>query len=307
MAKKSRKRPDPVLLGICLLILFVGLLILSSVSASFSYDRTGTPFYFLFHQMIFGFLPGLLLATGVFFLPTETLKRWSFPFLLGALVLTAMVFVPFIGGAVGGASRWIFLGPFSFQPTEALKPAFILYLASWLARRTDGKGGGMAQTLIPFTVIMGVIAFFLILQPDISTLGLIGIIAFFMYLSAPTPAWHTAFLAFSGIGFFFLLVKLAPYRMSRLAVFLDPQLDPLGKGYQIKQSLIGIGSGGLTGLGLGLSAQKFGFLPQPMSDSIFAVFAEEAGFLGAILLICLFLAFAWRGLYTAYRAQRTFE
>ncbi len=161
-------------------------------------------------------------------------------------------------------------------------------------------------TLIPFIVALGVISVLLIAQPDIGTLAIIAAVAGVIYFCATTPFWHTLALGGLGVLVLFLLIHLAPYRFDRLAVFLNPDLDPLGKGYQLKQAFIGIGSGGLTGRGLGLSVQKFGFLPQPMSDSIFAVFAEEAGFFGSLLLILLFLAFVWRSLVLSKRIKDQF-
>lgn len=306
MLKRIRK-PDLILSLIIFLLIFAGILILGSVSASFSQQKTGSTFFFLSHQLLYGLLPGLFLGTILFFTPLRFIQKASIFVMFFSIILLAMVFLPVIGTTSGGAARWIYAGSFSFQPSELLKPAFILYLASWLASRTKKTEKGLGATLIPFGVIMGVISLLLILQPDIGTLGLIGIIALFIYFAAPTPIWHILLMITLGITGLFALIKIAPYRASRIAVFLNPNLDPLGQGYQIKQALIGIGSGGLTGIGLGLSVQKFGFLPQPISDSIFAVFAEETGFIGAFILLLLFLAFAWRGLWIARQIKDTFS
>lgn len=305
--RKITKKPDLILFLIIFLLIFSGILILGSVSASFSQQKIGSTSFFLNHQLLFGLLPGLVLAIGAFFISLKFLRKISVLLMLSSIILLGMVFLPIIGTNTGGATRWIFLGPLSFQPSELLKPMFILYIASWLATRTQKSKGGFKATFIPFAIIMGVISTFLILQPDIGTLGLISIIAVFMYFAAATPPWHILLMIGGGMVALTTLIKLAPYRISRIAVFLDPNLDPLGQGYQIKQALIGIGSGGLTGVGLGLSVQKFGFLPQPISDSIFAVFAEEAGFIGALALILLFVAFAWRGLWVAKQASDTFS
>lgn len=321
MGRKERKLSvDPMLLGIISLLVFLGILILASVSASFSLLTFGTTYYFLNHQILLGLLPGLALGAAVLFLiPAEAIRKWSFALLFFTGVLLVLVFVPFIGNPEG-AHRWIYLGPFSFQPSELLKLAFILYLASWLASRVPGKGKfskkkkGVAswllegkETLFAFLAITGVLSFLLVSQPDVSTLGVIGITGIIMYFAAGTPVWHAPLMVLGGLGFLYVLIKLAPYRFSRLAVFLDPSLDPLGQGYQIKQALIGIGSGGITGVGLGLSFQKFGFLPEPLSDSIFAIVAEEIGFLGATLVVLLFLLFAWRSFTLARRIEDPFS
>lgn len=305
MAKKSA--PDFLLLIICGILVAAGVLILASVSSSFSLQRTQTSFYYLNHQLLFGLVPGMLLGTAAFFAPLSFFRKWSFFFLLGTIVLLALVFIPGIGGESGGAHRWIYAGSFSFQPSELFKLAFILYMASWLASRSSFvKKGAFKQTFLPFAAVMATVSLFLVLQPDVSTLGVIAATGLIMYFLAGTPIWHT--LVFAGFGFaaLALLILTESYRLNRLLVFFNPSLDPLGRGYQIKQALIAIGSGGLFGTGLGLSFQKFGVLPEPISDSIFAVFAEEAGFAGSVFLILLFAAFAWRVFAIAKRAPDQF-
>jgi len=237
--------------------------------------------------------------------------------LLINLVLLAIVFLPgskfLVGGTVlGGAARWINLGSISFQPAEFLKLTFILYLAAWLTSRTPQRAGGgqsekkftpldskhltgFSTTLAAFLIVIGLISLLLIFQPDISTLGVIILVATLIYFLAGTPLWHNILIILIGGGGLLSLIKLAPYRFARLLVFLKPEIDPMGIGYQLKQALIAVGSGGIFGLGLGMSRQKFGFLPQSISDSIFAIFSEETGFIGSLILITLFLIFLWRG------------
>ncbi|MBI4123176.1 MAG: putative lipid II flippase FtsW [Parcubacteria group bacterium] len=303
--QKKRNKPDLVLVATIVLLVFLGILVLASVSASFSRQKTGSTLFFLNHQLLFGLLPGLVLGGIAYMFSLKLLKKKSPLLLLGSLAAMGAVFLPVVGGASGGASRWILLGSFSFQPSELFKLAFIIYLAAWLDSRMEkrnfgkGKSPEFWQTLLPFLAILGVAALLLIAQPDLGTLIVLALIASIMYFSAKTPISHILALGGLGIAAVLLLIKVAPYRMARIQTFLDPSLDPLGSGYQIKQALISIGSGGLFGRGLGLSVQKFGFLPQPMSDSIFAVFSEEAGFIGASLFVLLFLAFALRGYFIA--------
>ncbi|OGY55151.1 MAG: hypothetical protein A3C82_01240 [Candidatus Wildermuthbacteria bacterium RIFCSPHIGHO2_02_FULL_47_12] len=306
---EKKHRPDPILFGICCALVAVGILVLASVSASFSLQRFGTTYYFLVHQVLYGLLPGLFFGSIAFFASLALLKRFSLPLLILGVILVGLVFVPGLGVKSGEALRWVSVGFFSFQPSELLKPAFIVYLAAWLANRVSKKE--KSATFLSFIAILGAISLFLIAQPAVSTLGIIGITGLTMYFFAGTPVWHTILLVLSGFGGFFLLVKIAAYSklsyiLNRITVFLDPSLDPLGKGYQIQQALIGIGSGGITGVGLGLSFQKFGSLPEPIGDSIFAIFAEEIGLLGAAFLIVLFLAFAWRSFIIAHRVQDPF-
>jgi len=300
MVKGSR--PDYILVGVVVILVVLGILVLASVSASLSQEKFGTTYYFLNHQLLFGLLPGLILAFLAFKIRLDFLKKWAPVLLLINLILLAMVFLPKVGVGAGGATRWLSLGPISFQPSEFLKLTFILYLAAWLTSRTPHQGAGrgqaekeFSQTLIVFLTVIGLISLLLIFQPHVSTLGMIVLVAVLMYFLAATPLWHSILIVLIGVGGLFSLIKLAPYRAARLLVFLKPETDPMGIGYQIKQALIAVGSGGIFGLGLGMSSQRLGFLPQSISDSIFAIMAEETGFIGSLILISLFLIFLWRG------------
>ena len=301
---KEGRQPDYILIGVSAILIVLGILILASVSASLSQERFGTTYYFLNHQLLFGLIPGVLLAFLVFRINLAFLKKWAPLLLLINIVFLAIVFLPKVGAGAGGAARWLNLGPISFQPSEFLKLTFILYLAAWLTSRTPQKltGAGQAkktfsQTLLAFLIVIGLISLLLVFQPDISTLGIIGLVAALIYFLAGTPLWHSILIFLVGAGGLFSLIKLAPYRAARLLVFLKPEIDPMGISYQIKQALIAVGSGGIFGLGLGLGMfrQRLWLLPQSMSDSIFAIFAEEGGFIGSSILIFLFLIFLWRG------------
>ncbi len=307
--------PDYILIIVTAVLLILGILILASVSAPLAQERFGTTFYFLNHQLLFGLFPGLILALFAFRIRLEILKKWAPILLLVNLGLLAMVFLPKIGAGAGGATRWIDLGKITFQPSEFLKLTFILYLATWLTSRTPGqqKFGrgwiekGFGQTLIAFLIAVGLVSLLLIYQPDISTLGIIFLVAALMYFLAGTPLWHSILIILIGAGGIFSLIKLMPYRAARLLVFLKPETDPMGIGYQIKQILIAVGSGGISGLGLGMSHLRLGFIPQSISDSIFAILAEEAGFIGSCFLILLFLIFLWRGFKVGKLCQNKFS
>ena len=311
---KSSKKPDYILLGTVIILLVFGIIILASVSASFSFKKFGDTYYILRHQLLFGLLPGLILAFLAYKINLAFLKKWVPALLLINIFLMLMVFLPFIGSAGDGAARWIIIGPFSFQPAEILKLTFILYLASWLSSRilnpkkpTLGQNEkGLSQNFIAFLAVIGLVGLLLTLQTDLSTLGVIVLVGTLMYFIANTPLWHTALIILMGLGGLFTLIKLVPYRANRLLVFLNPETDPTGIGYQIKQALIAVGSGGIGGVGLGMSVQKLGFLPQTISDSIFAVFSEETGFIGSLILILLFLIFLWRGFKIIKTAEDNF-
>jgi len=296
---------------VVVVLLVLGILVLASVSASLSQEKFGTTYYFLNRQILW-IIVGVILAFLVFKIPLNFLKKWAPILLLINVVLLAMVFLPKIGITFFGATRWLNLGPISFQPSEFLKLTFILYLAAWLTTRTEKisalkKQKEFSQTLIAFLIVSGLISLLLIFQPDISTLGVIILVAGIIYFLANTPLWHSLLIVLIGSGVLLTLIKLAPYRVARLLVFLKPETDPMGIGYQIKQSLIAVGSAGIFGLGLGMSRQKFGFLPASISDSIFAIFSEETGFIGGLILISLFLIFLWRGFKIAKESKDKFS
>jgi cell division protein FtsW len=312
---KTNKKPDFVLLAIVFLLVVVGLVILASASmplaAKITQERFGeaNPFFYLRHQLLFGLLPGLLLCFIGYKLKIDTIKKFS-PFLLLAnVILLIMVFLPVVGTGVKGASRWVNLGFISLQPSEFLKLSFILYLSSWLSSRTKKKKKEKRffdSNFISFFFIIGLICTLLFLQPDMGTMTLIFCIGITLYFLAGTPVLQTLSVGSLGLLLLGLLAKLAPYRIERLTTFFNPDNDPLGSGYHLKQSLIAIGSGKIWGRGLGMSVQKFGFLPEPLSDSVFSIFAEETGFIGVFLLLLLFTLLFWNILRVGKNVQDKF-
>lgn len=313
------KRLDYFLLVIVAILLFLGVSFLAALSVPYSLKSFGTTNYFLFHQLLYGLLPGVILGLLLYFLPLNFIRKVAPAAFLINFIFLLLVFLPQIGSRFLGASRWVnVLGVIS-QPSEFFKFTSILYLSSWLKNRTDkqGRGAGILKNkkshhgfkeiFLPFIFFLLVVSVILILQPDISTLGIIGLTALVIYFAAGTPFWNTLLTAVGALAGLFLLVKFKPYRLSRLVVFLNPEIDPMGIGFQIKQALIAVGSGGLFGRGLGMSSQKFLFLPHSMSDSTFAVFSEEAGFIGSLALILLFLLFLWLGLVIARRSEDKFS
>jgi len=275
-----------------ILIVF-GLVMLSSAGVYLSQKKFNTSYYYLNHQIIFGFLPGLFL----FLLASKTnyrfWKKISVPLMLASVVLLFLVFIPNFSYSFQGAKRWINLGVFSFQPSEILKLTLIIYLASWFSSRfsrLQKEKFNKSSSVLTFLTILIFIGFFLALQPDIGTLGVIVAIALLMFFVSGVKLKHFfgVLLIIAVLAVF--LINLAPYRLNRLMVFLNQGYDSRGAGYHLNQSLISIGSGGLFGLGFGKSEQKLGFLPEPVGDSIFSLIVEELGFLGAVFLIGLLLA-----------------
>lgn len=211
------------------------------------------------------------------------------------VLLTALVFVPHIGFAWGGAKRWLDLGGLTFQPADFLKFSFILYLAAWFATKKD-KVKKLTEGFLPFTIFLGIVAALLLAQPDTGTLIVTVAAALAVFIVGGGKWQHLIILGLIGVLAIGVLAFFRPYVRERIVTFFNPAHDVLGSSYQINQSLIAIGSGGMFGRGFGQSVQKFNFLPEPSGDSIFAVASEEFGFVGSNLIILLFLLFGIWGL-----------
>lgn len=232
-------------------------------------------------------------------------RQTAFFILLGAVIINLMIFIPGLTLHHGGASRWIDLGFISFQPSEFLKIAFIIYLAAWIQFARD-KIKTFNFGLAPYLLIMAVLSTLLLIQSDTDTLAIIGFTGIIMLFIAGLPFRHFFLAGLLMIMVVLSVVFLRPYAYQRVKVFLNPGGDTQGAGYQINQSLIAIGSGELTGRGFGQSVQKFGYLPEPIGDSVFAVAAEEFGFIGGVILITLYLMFAISIFRIGTRAPDTF-
>lgn len=296
---------DRPLLYATLALFIGGLLILTSASMVLSYKSFGSVTGYALRQLAYG--GGLGLAAMLVFsrVHYRTWRRVALPLLLVSFGLMAFLFVPQLGFTAGGATRWLRLGPISFQPSEILKLSFIIYLASWLdARRREVAS--VSYGMIPFLLMLSVVGVFLVMQPDIGTLFVIAVTAGLMYFLGGGKVSQVTTIVLFGVAGFYLLARLAPYRIARLLVFLNPWVEPQGAGYQITQAFIAIGSGGFAGLGFGRGLQKYQYLPEPMGDSIFAIFSEEMGFLGAAGLIALFFLLFWRGMKIAKAAPDVF-
>ena len=286
-------------------LVIYGLLMLASAGIVMSQDNFGESYYYFRHQLFYGVLVGLFFWIIFQKIDYHLLKKLALPGFILTIILLILIFIPGLGYGYGGADRWIKFGSLSLQPSEVCKLTFILYLALWLEKR--GRTLTNFQTgFLPFIFLVGLVGFLLILQPDVSTLGIICLTALAIYFLAGAKLYHIAFLILSGVGILAVLIKTAPYRMQRLTVFLHPEVDPQGIGYQINQALLAIGSGGILGLGLGHSRQKYNYLPESISDSIFAIISEELGLIGTLILISLFIILALRGFRIAKNAPDAF-
>jgi len=286
---KSRlHQPDYVLIFLLGLIIFIGLVFLSSSSSVIAYQKFKDSFFLLKHQLFYGVLPGLIIFFLLAKIDYHCYKKIAVPLFLITLFLLLIVFVPRLGMARGGARRWVHFGNFAFQPSEIAKLTFLIYLAAWFnAHRREIKtlkGGAL-----PFIFLVGLITLIVIFQSDLSTALIIFIIGLTIYFLAGGRWLHILTIFLLVIVFASIAIKIAPYRMARIVVFFHPQFDPQGIGYHIRQALIAVGSGGIFGRGFGHSYQKFLYLPEVFSDSIFAIIAEEGGFIFSIDLTLNFL------------------
>lgn len=246
------------------------------------------------NQLFYGLFLGSLICLLVTRIDYHRWKKFSFFFFIGSIFLTLLVFSP-LGMEHGGAKRWIDLGFITFQPAEFLKIAFIIYFAAWLAGLKE-KVKTLSWGLLPFVIFAVILGAILLAQPDTDTFAVIIFAALSMYIVAGAKWRHVAFILLGGIAVITILAMTRPYIKQRIDVMLHPSLGDKTIGYQLNQSLIAIGSGGLSGRGFGQSIQKFHYLPEPIGDSVFAVAAEEFGFIGAFSILALFIVFGLEGL-----------
>lgn len=296
---------DRIFLILVLLLLFAGFAIFSSAALGLLARDNSSVSRDILGQAGLGLGLGLL----VFFLARAVSLSWlkrSSPILyILAILFSALVFVPGIGFHAGGATRWINLGFTTVQPGEFLKIGLVLALAWWLAPQAR-QLGNVRKGLLPFLAILAVPVILLLAQPNTSTTFLILMTGIVMYFAAGAPLRDFGILAVFAICAFGIVILARPYVLERIKTFINPSANSLSSGYQIQQSLIAVGSGGFLGEGFGQGAEKFNYLPEPDGDSVFAVFAEEAGFIGSAILLALFVALAARGIVIAGNSRDLF-
>ncbi|TSC62397.1 MAG: Stage V sporulation protein E Required for spore cortex synthesi [Parcubacteria group bacterium Gr01-1014_48] len=300
-----KAKADKVFLALTLILSILGFFIFASASLGLRARDAAAFSSMAFNQGFLGLFLGMIFMLLVAKVPYRLFYKYSLYIFILAVIVTLLVFVPGIGTEFGGAQRWLLIGSVSFQPAEFLKIAFVLYFAATLMK-TKEHLQSFKEGIIPLLVILGSTGAILLAQPNTSSFAIIFIAAIAMFIVSGAR-WRYVFsagaIALAGLA---LLALMRPYVRDRIVTFLDPSKDALGSSYQIQQSLIAIGSGKIFGRGFGQSIQKFGLLPEPVGDSIFAVAAEEFGFVGSILLVTLFLIFAYRGLRIAIRAPDIF-
>jgi cell division protein FtsW len=287
----------PFLISVLILVV-AGYLIFASASLGLLSKQAVKYANVAFNQTFFGLLLGTVACLITSKFDYKNYRKYSFYIFALSAILTLLVFVPGIGVKLGGASRWIYIGPLSFQPSEFLKIGFIIYFSAWLSAVKD-KAQTLKYGLLPFVALLGVCGAILLKQPDTDTFLIIVFSGLAIFLVGGGRWKHIIILGICGVMGLAVIAYSRPYVMNRINTFLHPSANALGSGYQIQQSLIAVGSGGAFGRGFGQSIQKFNVLPEPIGDSIFAVAGEEFGFVGTVSLILLFIFFAFRGLKIA--------
>ena len=304
VAPARRSRTFGGLVVVITALNLLGLIMVLSASSVSALDTYGSSWYIALRQ-------GIWLAAGsaacvvVTRLDYHRWRRWSLPALALTALLLSLVLVPGIGMNVNGASRWLGYGPFSLQPSELAKLTVLVFAADLLARRAAWMAD-LRLTLVPVGVVFGGTALLLMLQPNLGTSLVLGAIVLSVLYVAGTPVLPLLGVGMGGAVVATGLALGASYRRARVLAFLDPWADPLNTGYQNIQSLVGIASGGLTGVGLGQSRAKWGFLPYAHTDFIFAIIGEELGLLGAVGVVGLFVALCILGAKTAHQAPDRF-
>lgn len=297
---KNRLAPDMLLIISTVCILIVGLIMVYSASSIWADYNFNDPFFFFKRQLFFAMI-GIITMLFVMNVDYWTYRKWTKFIVFICFFFLIIVLIPGVGLVRGGARSWLGVGAFSIQPSEFMKIAVIFFLAKYISENhkyvTTLKRGlfpTLGLVLVAFALIM--------LQPDLGTGAVMVLTSVVVIFIAGAQIKHFIVMGIFGLMGLVALILSAPYRLARITSFIDPWQDPLGSGFQIIQSLYAIGPGGFLGLGLGESRQKYFYLPEPQTDFIFAILAEELGFVGGAFVLCCFAILLWRGLRIALYA-----
>lgn len=297
--KKNLKRENISSLFLLPIVLTtIGLFFIFEASSISAFRKFHDSFYYLKLQLIW-FILGIFVMVFLSFFDYHHLYYFSFPALLVTIVFLILVLIPGIGQNIAGARRWLDFGIINFQPSELAKFSVILYLCSWFLYKERKR-------FFPFILLLSFLVFLIMLQPDMGTAIIIFSLFIGAYFLAGVELYYLIFFLPISLMTFIMLIQTSSYRMKRFLAFLNPELDPLGIGYHIKQILISLSSGGIFGRGFGESRQKYQFLPEAHTDSIFAIIAEEFGFLGGLILIGLLFFLIFKSYSVAKKAKDRF-
>lgn len=297
-------RFDPILLVAVLALVSLGLVMVYSASAILAQDKLGDSLYFLKRQLMAAGMGVVAMAVAMK-VGWRRLARLAWPLLIVALVLLVAVLIPGIGTTAGGARRWIRFPGFGLQPAEVAKFAWVVYLSYSLAKKRE-KVATFSVGFLPHLMLCGVLVLLCMRQPDFGSSVLLVFLLFVLLFAAGTKLSYLVGSVLLALPMAYVAIASSPYRMKRVLAFLDPWAHRHDVGYQVSESLMSIGSGGLTGLGLGDGRQKLFFLPEAHTDFIFAIIGEELGLIGVTLLVALYVVIIWRGIRIALSSPEPF-
>ncbi|MBP7055748.1 MAG: putative lipid II flippase FtsW [Candidatus Omnitrophica bacterium] len=283
----------------------IGVVMIYSASAIYAYSNTGDSLYFLKRHLLC-LLIGYALMFAAMSVDIREIRKYSKPILGLSILLLVLVLIPHIGKEISGAKRWFKLGPINFQPSEFAKIAIVIYMADLITR----KGNRMKEFFfgyLPAIIVLGAVVGLVLLEPDLGTAVTISVITFIMLFVGGARGIHIMICFLASIPALYLLIFHSAYRMRRILAFLNPWADKRGVGFQIIQSFVALGSGGLFGVGLGQSRQKLFYLPASHTDFIFSIIGEELGFLGTLSIVALFTIFVWQGMRVVFKTVGMFE
>ncbi len=300
----KNKSADFILMLTTLVLVVIGIIMVFSSSHYYALSRFNDSYHFLKRELVWAALGlgGMLTAMNIHYWKYKKIAVYAYAI---SIILLLLIFTP-LGVEINYARRWLGVGNFTIMPGEVSKICAILFVAHFLSVKPE-KIKSFKKGILPCLVIIGIYFTLVILQPNLSTAVTIAAIIGTMMFVAGMKWSHVSLMGISGIALIGLMIVQAPYRMKRLTGFLDPFADPQGDGYQVIQSLLALGSGGLFGVGLGKSIQKYLYLPEPQNDFIFAIIGEELGFIGAVGIILLFIVLIWRGVKIAINAPDLFS
>ncbi|MCG2712367.1 MAG: putative lipid II flippase FtsW [Candidatus Omnitrophica bacterium] len=292
------------LAAVSIILVCIGIVMIYSTSAIYALENQGDSAYYLKRHLLY-VLIGMFCAFFVMKADYHYFRKIAKPLLLVSFFLLILLFVPGIARQVGGARRWFRLGSFSFQPSELAKFAMVIYAADFFSRKKDVVTSFL-RGFLPVLLVMGSMCLLIIVQPDLGTVLAIVSICFLMFFVAGVKLAHILSFVLGSLPLLYILIFSVPYRRKRILAFLDPWSDPQGTGFQIIQSLVAVGSGGFSGLGLGHGRQKLLYLPAAYTDFIFSIIGEELGFIGTSSIIMLLIYFLLQAAKISLKAKDSF-
>lgn len=290
---------------IVLVLIAIGIVMIYSASAIYAYSNMNDSMYFLKRHLIY-IAAGIAMMFAVMSVDMERLRSYAKPMMLLSIFLLLLVLIPHIGKEISGARRWFRAGLLNFQPSEFAKLAAIIYFADFASRKKNMLKS-FVFGYVPAIVVLGITVGLVLLEPDLGTAVTISVIVMMMLFVSGVRTSHIATTVLASLPVLYFLLFSVPYRRKRIMVFLNPWADKKGTGFQIIQSFVALGSGGLFGVGLGQSRQKLFYLPASHTDFIFSIIGEELGFVGTASIVILFVLLTWQGMKIAFRAPDLFE